>query len=161
MKLAPLKSEILRARFDTSFTDEEYRKRFGLVIQQQDSRLKSSGASMPEDVILEWDDFVKELEDGYHDCPPEYDNDLDLARSWIDVLYSSAELANFNEHQSFKRIIDRIDEKFLELTQEMPHIPSDWHWTHRRALKRAGREYADFINIHWEQRHGVRVEVID
>jgi hypothetical protein len=161
MKLSPLKSEILKARFEASFSDEEYRKEFMQLIQRQESGLTSNGALMPEEVILEWDDFITKLEEGYHDCPPAYDNDRDLARSWIDILYPSAELAKFSDHQSFKKIIDKIDEKFLGLTQEVPHLPTDWHWTNRRALKRAGRAYADFINIHWEKRHGVRVEVIE
>ena len=136
--------------FQNLFQDIGYRKNFLIANNQQ----------CPEDIIIQWRDFVQDIEDGYNCVPPEFDHDLNLVRADIDFPLNSSDLQEFEDHKNFCSAIHDIDKKFLSLTNEIKFLPIEWNWWQRRVLKKAGPEYADFINIHWTEKYGIRVEKI-
>ena len=115
---------------------------------------------VPEEVILKWDDFVCKLKEGYTDNVEDYDYDLNAIRANIGPLLNSKELHKFTEHKIFCKAIEKIDTKFKELTYEVNFDAPYLKWWEKRLLKKAGRDYADFVNESWGEQFGFVVERI-
>ena len=77
--------------FQNLFQDIGYRKNF----------LKANNQQCPEDMIIQWRDFVQDIEDGYNCIPPEFDHDLNLVRADIDIPLNSSDLQEFEDHKNF------------------------------------------------------------
>src|SRR5262245_54078630 len=108
---------------------------------------KSVASNLVLDVILvEWDDFVTDLEYGYEMSVYEFDNDMDSYRGPIEHLTSDKKLNEFEEHKKLNSIVDNIDKRFKQLTTEVD-LPNRKFWWTRRILLKADNEYFDTLGI--------------
>ena len=115
----------------------------------------------PSNTIELWKEFVDEISEDYDFIHVEFEHDLQNIRPQIELLLSDKALNRQNEHKRFISSIKELDDEFIVLTMENPA----WkqlerrYWFENRVLKKAGPNYARFINDHFEKSHGIKVEI--
>lgn len=115
----------------------------------------------PKDLLEVWRDFVEKVEDGYDDIPPEYDNDLNCARDYLQVFLDDNLLSMFPEHDLFKSITKELDFRFIKNTQVSPlQVVKDNQWWDNRIPLRATKEYVDF-SPSWLERLELKVTIVE
>ncbi|MNE49575.1 hypothetical protein D3C80_1441050 [compost metagenome] len=135
-----------------------YCEQFNLVLQSKDILFLKD----PVSAIQMWQEFIDEILDGYHYCPPEFDYDLQNIRPQIELMLRSSVLNSLSEHTSFIDEIERLDNIYRDCTMENPAWKAfeNRYWFKNRVLKFAGKEYADFINSHFSKKYGIVVKSI-
>jgi hypothetical protein len=150
MKVTKRKSEILKERFGIEFQDDDYRICFKQIMSKSYGN-NSIGANMIlEEILVEWNDFVSGLQNGYDLSSYEFDNDLDNVREPLDLILNNQELMKFKEHEKTQSIISQIDNKFRKLSFEYSNFPNRNKWWERRILLKASNEYYETLNMDGE-----------
>jgi hypothetical protein len=147
MELKKLNRDILKERFDIEFSDDNYRVAFMTILKNVYGKTSLAANVVLEELLVEWDNFVSDLMEGYDMSVYEFDNDLDSFRGPIKHILSNSELKEFEEHKKLNSIVDLIDTKFRQLTLEVPDLPNRNTWWKRRILLKAGDEYFDTLGI--------------
>jgi hypothetical protein len=146
MEIKKLNRDIIKERFNIEFTDDSYRLVFMTTMKRVYGDNSVAASLILEEVLVEWDNFVTDLSDGYEMSVYEFDSHLDSYRGPIEHLISSKELKTFKEHEKLNTIVHIIDDKFKQLTIEA-HLPNRNTWWRRRILLKADNEYFDSLGI--------------
>jgi hypothetical protein len=156
MEIRKLNREIIKERFDIEFFDDNYRRSF-MAIMKKVYDVNSVAYDLGlEEILVNWDDFVNNLKNGYQMSVYEFDCDLDSYREPIEQLTSSKELSKFEEQTKLNSIVDNIDNRFKTLTFEVD-LPNKEFWWERRILLKASNEYFDTLRIDLTQYNIVRI----
>jgi hypothetical protein len=147
MEIKKLNRDEIKERFDTEFNDDNYRVEFRKVMKNVYGDNSVAADIILEELLVEWDNFVYDLKDGYDMSVYEFDNDMDSYRGPIEHLFSNKDLETFEEHRKLKLIVDKIDDKFKGLTIEVNDLSSRDTWWSRRILLKAGDEYFDTLDF--------------
>ncbi len=147
MEIKKLNRDEIKERFDIEFNDDTYRLAFRKVMKTIYGDNSVAADLILEELLVKWDNFVNDLKEGYDMSVYEFDNDMDSHRGPIEYLISSRDLENFKEHKGLKLIVDKIDEKFKELTIEVNDLSNRDRWWSRRILLKADDEYFDTLDF--------------
>jgi hypothetical protein len=147
MEIKKLNRDEIKERFDIEFNDDNYRLAFMKVIKTVYGANSVAADIILEELLVDWDNFVNELKDGYDMSVYEFDNDMDSYRGPIEHLISSGDLEQFKEHKKLKLVVDIIDEKFKGLTIEVNDLSNRDKWWSRRILLKADDEYFDTLDF--------------
>ena len=146
MEIKKLNREIIKERFDIEFVDDNYRLAFMATMKRVYDVNSIAYDLGLEEILVNWDDFVTNLKNGYKMSFSEFDYDLDSCREPIEQLTSSKELNKFEEQAKLNSIVDNIDDRFKRLTIEID-FPNKEFWWARRMLLKASSEYFDTSGI--------------
>jgi hypothetical protein len=147
MEIKKLNREEIRERFDIEFNDDNYRVAFMKIMKNVYGENSVAADIILEELLVEWDNFVNDLRDGYFMSVYEFDNDMDSYRGPIEHLLSNRDLETFEEHKKLKSIVDKIDDKFKRLTIEVSSLSKRDKWWSRRILLKADNEYFDTLDF--------------
>ena len=147
MEIKKLNRDELKDRFDIEFNDDSYRLAFKAIIRKAYGENSVAADMVLEEFLIEWDDFVNDLKNGYDMSVYEFDNDMDSYRGPIEHLVSNGDLEKFEEHRNLKLIVDKIDDKFKGLTIEVDDLTNRDTWWSRRILLSATDEYFDTLGF--------------
>jgi hypothetical protein len=151
-------SEKLKERFDYQINDDQYRLAFKSEMEKNFDPNMVGHDLILEELIIGWDDFVIELEEGYDMTSYEFDNDMDIWREPVDLLVNSELLRQFPEHQTTIRIINEIDNRFRAISQEHEKLDKLEPWWRKRFLLRASSEYFDTVAVDLKD---IEIEITD
>lgn len=140
-------SQKLKERFSFEIQDDEYRLAFRSEVESKFDPNMVGHDLILEELIIGWDDFVNELEDGYDMTSYEFDNDMDIWREPVDLLVNSQLLRKFSEHQTTLNIINKIDNRFRDISKEHEKLTKFEPWWKKRFLIRASSEYFDTVSV--------------
>jgi hypothetical protein len=149
-------SEHLKERFGFEITDDNYRLAFKSEVEKNFDPNQVGHGMILEELIIGWDDFLIDLEQGYDMTSYEFDNDMDIWREPVDLLVNSKLLSEFPEYQTTLSIINEIDNRFRTISQEHEKLARFEPWWKKRFLTKASSEYfdtaaVDIINIQIER----------
>ncbi|MEQ9303773.1 MAG: hypothetical protein RJQ14_07645, partial [Marinoscillum sp.] len=130
-------SEHLKERFDFEITDYNYRLTFKSEVEKKFTPNQVGHGMILEELIIGWDDFVADLEQGYDMSSYEFDNDMSIWRKPVDLLVNSKVLVEFSEHQTTLNIITEIDTRFKAISQEHENLAKFEPWLKKRFLTKA------------------------
>jgi len=147
MEIKKLNRDEIKERFDIEFNDDNYRLAFMKVMKTVYGDNSVAADIILEELLVDWDNFVNDLKDGYDMSVYEFDNDMDSYRGPIEHLISSGDLEQFRDHKGLRLIVDMIDEKFKGLTIEVNDLSNRDKWWSRRILLKADDEYFDTLNF--------------
>ncbi len=147
MQIRKPNSEHLKERFGFKITDGNYRIAFKSVVQKNFDPHQVGHDMTLEELIIGWDDFVTDLEQGYDMTSYEFDNDMEICRKPVDLLVNSELLSEFPEHQTALSIINHIDDRFRALSQEHEKLAKFEPWWKKRFLTKASSEYFDTVAV--------------
>jgi len=115
----------------------------------------------PNDLLDNWYSLVNVIQNGYNDVPPEFDNDVDSARSYLDYFLNDEKLNSYPEHKLFSEYVLQTDKKFIEATQTSHQINIDSNkWWVNRFPRFASRAYVDFLGQDFVTKHGLTIKVV-
>lgn len=135
----------MKERYDFEITDDQYRLAFKSILESKFSADSRYLSLIVEEIIIIWDDFVTELEEGYSMSAYEFYNDLDIIRKPVDLLMNSDLLNNYPEHQFTLKIIYLIDDRYRAISREYLAYSDSEPWWRRRILINASSDYFDSI----------------
>jgi hypothetical protein len=140
----------------------EYSREYGEAFMALSRRMGAQYPETPYQAIEEWESLVEQMKNGYSSVQPELEYDLELIREPIETFLVDPNLSQFPDHQEFKKSIEVLDNKFLEISIERPDWKrsEDFRWWSNRILKYGSKDYADFMNAHLDKSLGIVVETI-
>ena len=147
LEVKKLCRDILKERFAVEFADDNYRLAFMAMMKKVNAGEAGVSEMIVEELLVAWDDFVTDLNNGYEMSLYEFQYDLDSLRGPIDLLYSNVELDEIEEHKKLKSVIKIIDDKFKQLTVEIIDLPNRNAWWEWRILLKANSDYFDSLGI--------------
>ncbi len=150
MQITPKEERGYCLRHGIYFKDEDFIQKLKEIGQPLDKTLS------PCEAIDGWAGLIEEIEDGYNWIPAELDNDLDLSRADMDLILKCRELNGYEEYEKFVTIIERLDERFRQLSAEYASFPDNLPWYRRRVLKKAGPAYVNFFDDQTKKKTGIQ-----
>ena len=140
----------------------KYEREYGEAFIALSKRMGAEYPETPYLAIEEWTDLVEQIKSGYQSIQSELENDLELIREPIETFLVDPYLNQFIDHQEFKRQIENLDKEFLSISFEHPNWNKNenFKWWSNRILKYGSKEYADFLNAHFDKNLGILIGIV-